>query len=702
MSQAAVLAKPARALDRLIAPRSVALIGASPDAGKLPGRPLAYFRRYGFKGTVHPVNPKYAEIDGVRCYPAIDALPDGVDLALILLPAKAVPEALEACGRRGIPFAISIAGGFAEAGAPERQAELIAICRRHGIRLVGPNCVGLLNPRRGVTATFSTVLKTKMPRPGPLALITQSGALGNSLLQSFNDLDVGLAAWVSTGNEADLDVLELAEHFIDDDDVRTIALFIEGLKDGARLQAIAGEARARGKAIVALRGGRSALGRSASISHTGKLAGSNAVWRDLARQAGVIEVGALDELLDAVRALEILGDPRDDAADGLGVLTISGGLGVLISDAAAEVALPLPRFADATQAALRGVLPPQMTVANPVDTALFTDERGFAACAEAVLADPKIGTLLLVLTSLAHDYRALTPWLAKLAGEARARAKHLAVTYLSSSDQLDAGQRQAVQDAGALVLPTAERIVAALGRRRRLADFSGASPAPLHRADGGRTADEFFARVKLPRPAEQICVTLDEAREFAVAHGYPVALKIESADIPHKTEAGGVVLGIADGDALARAWAQIAASVKATMPTARIEGMRIQEMAQGFELIAGCSVDPEMGRVVMVGAGGIWAEILGDAAFLALPVGIEDIKAAIGRLKIAPILAGARGRPPLDIDAAAAVIARLGAAFAAETWVREVDINPLIVRPSGVVAVDTLLVPEPPSNGHSP
>jgi acyl-CoA synthetase (NDP forming) len=242
-------------LARLLRPTSIALVGASPDATKLAGRPLAYLKRYGYQGRIHPVNPKHAQIDGVPCSASIQDLPRGIDLALILLPANGVAQALEACALQGVANAISIAGGFAEAGAADEQQRLTAICQQQGIRLVGPNCVGLLNPALGVTATFSSELKHAMPRSGGVALFTQSGALGNSLLQSFNDLGLGLAYWVSTGNEADIGVLDLMAHAIDDDQVHLIALYVEGLQHGERLLSLSRRARAAGK-IVFVNGGR--------------------------------------------------------------------------------------------------------------------------------------------------------------------------------------------------------------------------------------------------------------------------------------------------------------------------------------------------------------------------------------------------------------------------------------------------------------
>lgn len=686
-------------LTRLLRPASIALVGASPDATKLAGRPLAYLKRYGYQGRIHPVNPKHAAIDGVACSPSIQALPRDIDLALILLPAHGVVQALEECAQQGVATAISIAGGFAEAGAADEQHKLTAICQRTGIRLVGPNCVGLLHPAHGITATFSSELKNAMPRPGKVALFTQSGALGNSLLQSFNDLGLGLAYWVSTGNEADIGVLELVEHAISDDGVELIALYVEGLKQGHRLLDLARRARAAGKAIVVLRSGRSQLGRAAAVSHTGKLAGAWKVWCDVAAQAGILTVDNLDQLLDVATAFDLFGYPSRDGAAGLGVLTISGGLGVLISDAAADVGLELPAFTAQTQAALRSVLPPQMSVANPVDTALFTDEKGYSLCAETVLHDPAIGTLLLVLTRLAHDYTALLPWLERLSGEARAMGKRLAVSYLSSSDTLGAPERRQLVRAGALVLPTAERVVGAIGRRAMAARVLPAGESAGAAAAGG-TVEDFLAQARVPLVSEGVFGDVAAACAFADTHGYPVVLKVVSPDIAHKSEAGGVALNIADAAALQTAWARMQQSVAAYAPQARITGYAVQPMLRGgFELIVGCSVDPELGRVLMVGAGGIWAEVLDDVRFLALPASPDEITRALDSLRIAPILRGARGQGPLDVPAAVAAIHRLARQFHADTGVAEVDLNPLLVRPQGqgAVALDVLVVPRTPA-----
>ena len=682
-------------LSALLKPNSIALIGASPDAGKLAGRPLSYLRRYAYQGKVYAVNPKYQEIDGVRCYASISELPKGIDLALILLPAPSVAEALEQCAQQGVSCAISIAGGFAEAGGKAEQDRLTAICRQYGIRLVGPNCVGVLHPALGMTATFSSELRNRMPRPGKMALFTQSGALGNALLQSFNDLDIGLAYWVSSGNEADIGLLDLVEHALSDDNINLIALYIEGLKNGELLLSLAKRARLKKKAIVVLRAGKSQLGRAAAVSHTGKLAGAWKVWQDVAMQSGLISVDTLDELLDVAVTFESLGFPTPTEMDGLGVLTVSGGMGVLISDGAAESKLPLPQFSPQTQEKLRALLPAQMAVANPVDTALFTNEKGFAACAEAVLQDEGIGILLVVMTRLAHDYKAMLPWLEKLSTAARNTNKCVAISYLSSSDAFDREDRTRLMHSGALVLPTPDRLVAALGHRhsvtRELGTLINHQPSRVP----SQSPADFLTRAGVPQLPEGIFKTIDDAVDFANIQGYPVVLKVASQDIPHKTEAGGVALNLSDEESLRQSWTKMAKSVAAYAPNANIDGYLVQPMIlDGFELIVGCSTDPELGRVLMVGAGGVWAEVLDDVRFLALPASEEEIHEALGSLKIAPILAGLRGQQPLDVAVATRVIQSLAEQFMVDDWIQEVEINPLRVRSMGLgaVALDTLVV----------
>ena len=692
-------------MERLLAPRGVALVGASPDPGKLSGRPLDYLQRFGYAGGVYPVNPKYAEIDGTPCYPSVESVPDPVDLALILVPQGAVEDAVRACAARGIPYAIVIASGFAEAGNQDAQAALVAICRESGMRLIGPNCVGVVHPASGMAASFSTVLKQGMFLAGGLALVTQSGALGNSLLQSFQGVGVGIRTWVSTGNEADLGALEIVDALIDDPQTQAIALFLEGLKDGSRLVPIALRARQAGKPITVLRAGKSEAGRRASLSHTGKLAGALGAWRGAVSHGGLLEVATLEEMVDLCLALQVAPPRTMPDHPGLAVLTVSGGQGVLVTDRASELGIDLVAFGDATRERLRSILPAQASVANPVDTALFADDRSYMRCASIVLDDPNTQVLLLIVSSLAHHYSEISQPLVELAERARAAGKLVCVTYLSASDPLPGAASRALAAAGALVLPTPERALTAVARvvragravRGAPAPPPAPAPAPVSAPLPGRdlTDGDLLRKAGLPLVPEALCATRSAAVRAAADIGLPVAVKVASRDIAHKSDVGGVAIDLATYAAVARAHDRVLSAARAAEPGARIDGVTVQAMVHGgLELIVGCVVDPELGRVGMVGSGGVLAEVVRDSQFRCLPVGPDEILCMLRSLRLSALLEGYRGGPPLDVRAAVRAIQAAFDLFATQTWMRELDLNPLVVLPAGQGArvVDYLVV----------
>lgn len=691
-------------LECLLNPRGVAIVGASPDVRKLAGRPLAYFGRNGYTGPVHPVNPKHDTIDGRRCYASISEVPDPVDLALILLSAEHVPDAVAACGGRGIPYAVSVASGFAEAGNAALQDRLREACRLHGVRLIGPNCVGLLAVPERVTATFSTEVGRCMPRTGGLALVTQSGALGNSLLQSCNALGIGVRAWVSTGNEVDLGVLDIVDYLVDDEQTTHFAVFLEGLKDGPRLRAVTERARRAGKPILALHAGTSDLGREVSATHTSKLAGGARVWEGVSRQFGIVTVDTLDDLVDLCLALHVFGAPRPRSEDGLGLLTVSGGLGVLLCDLCTAAGIPLPSLAPATAERLRAMLPPAARVANPVDTALFADESQYLSCAEAVLEDERISSLSLILTSLAHDYEELALGLEMLGVRALAAGKRVVLSFLSSSDPLPRELADRLAHAGVLVVASPDRMVRVEASMRRLADIAGRGnfPEATTRTVEPLPPDEdVLAQAKIALPAERLCSTADEACAAAREIGFPVALKAVSPDLPHKTESGAVRLDLHDTDAVAEAWDGITGSLPGDIS---LDGLTVQAMVGGgVEMILACRHDPELGPVAMLGAGGLWAELVEDTAFRALPINDSDVESMLAELRITRLLNGARGRPVMDVAALGAAATRLGDAFLSRPDLAEVEINPIAVLPrgQGVRALDCLLQPAPVNAGDT-
>lgn len=530
-----------------------------------------------------------------------------------------------------------------------------------------------------------------MPASGSISLITQSGALGNALLQGFQRTGLGLRMWISSGNEIDLDVIEISRMLLDDDETQVIALFVEALRDGERFLPLARLARERGKAIVVRRAGRSDAGRMASATHTGKMAGSARVWAGLVRQGGLIEVGSIDEMLDVLLAFEVLGMPAPHEIPGLGVVSVSGGVGVVIADEATDHGLPLPAFLPATQALLREHLGTHIALDNPLDTS-YISESAFCKLAESLLQDPAVGTVLMVYMSLLHDADKLLPPMLDAARHARATGKHLLLSPISANDPLPDEVRARLLQAGVLTLPSVERSVAALGTRSlALRTETGQEQCAQAAVEPGR-ADVAEAAC-IPAPAQRLCTNLSDAMQFAASCGYPVALKVDSPDIPHKTEVGGVALGIVDEAALQHAWDLMNASIARNAPHADVKGYLVQKMIDdAVELITGCSRDAEFGPVMMIGWGGIHAEILQDMQFLALPARRSEIVAALQGLRVHKVLAGARGKPPADTEAAIDAMLRLSEVFLARTDLSEIDLNPLLVRPKGhgIAAVDVL------------
>lgn len=686
-----------RPLATLFAPRSIAVVGASADPTKLSGRPLRYLQRYGYAGRVYPVNPRHEELLGLTCYPSVEALPEAADVALLLSPAGSVPDLVRACAAREVGFAVVIASGFAEAGNPEGQEELRRIARTTRTRVVGPNCVGLLSTASRVTATFSTVLQRGMPEPGPVSVVSQSGALANSILQSLQAMGVGVRHWISLGNEADLSALEVLGSLSEDPETRTVVLFAEGFKDGETFVSVARRACAAGKTVVLLHGGRTAAGREASLSHTGKLAGASDVGRALARQAGVIQVDTMSDLLDTIRIVSA--GPSE--LKGLSVLTVSGGQGVLLSDAADRHGVSLAKLSDETRKRLAQVLPPTLEPRNPVDVALLGRNDRYFACARAVLGDAGTTHLLWVLSSLANSYEEMRGPLLDLAGEARAAGKRLIVSYLSPYDALPVDDEAKLRDAGVALFPYPEQAVAALGRG---SGATGASVRPDARPVPGRLPGETpgweviersLRRYGIAVPTSRLVADAEAARRAADEIGYPVALKLLAPGLAHKTEAGAVRLGLRTPADLLQAGRDMLAGLPPQLRGAPIEGFLVQEMvAGGIETLVGVRWDTEFGPVLSIGPGGTLTELIRDAFFLALPVTESEVRSALAGTRWAQLLAGFRGAPPADEDALVRTALALGRLYESERWIGEIELNPLTVLPSheGAIALDVLVI----------
>jgi len=700
-------------LDSLLRPRSIAILGASEDFVKISGRPLKFLLDKGYPGRILPVNPKYERIAGLPCYPSIAAVPETVDMAIVAVPAGAVLEALEQCVAKGVRAAVVFSSGFGEMGAAGRDHEgrLAALARRSGLRLCGPNTLGFMNNFERVMATFSQAGEGETP-PGPVGFVTQSGAFGTAIFALARQRGLPLGYFINSGNEADVDFGDLLAYVLEDERIRVVAGYIEGLRDGRKVLRAAARALELGKPIVMVKVARSGAGARAAASHTGSLAGADRVYGDVFRQGGIVRAQNDEQLLDLVSAFVHCPLPQ---GPGVGIVTQSGGAGVLMADRCEELGLQVPELTEETCAALRKVVPAFGAVKNPVDiTAQFiADPELLVRALDLVLADPRVDATVFYLGLME---RAAAKIAADLASIAKRSPKPLLVAWAGAPE---AGLR-ALREAGVCVLPSATRAIDAIqglvlfaeGKRRFVAEREvrtaamhpvSVVPASVEEPAAGerRTlgSDEAFRLLEaygLRCARWRLVTTPAEAGRAAEELGGSLALKIESPDLPHKTDAGGVRLGVSGSASALRAFEEIVAVVRTRRPDARILGVLAQEMVPGgTEMVVGLHRDPQFGPLVMVGLGGVFVEVLEDVAFRAAPLTRGDALDMVRSLRGARILHGIRGRPPADLDALVdALLALSRLATDAGQAIAELDVNPLIVHAEGqgVTAVDALVV----------
>ena len=690
-------------LRSLLAPRSIAVLGASSDLGKLNGRVLAYLGDKGYPGHVFPVNPKYAHIGDWPCYPSVADLPGPVDLAIIALPAKLVAGAIRECGRARIPAAIVFSSGFSETGEAGRslEAELVQAARAAGVRMLGPNNLGLVNAFERVHATFSQYANGETAE-GPVGFVTQSGAFGTAIAALARRRGLGLGYFVNTGNEADISLAEVMAEIIADPRIRVGAAYIEGFKDGPGILSLAEAALAAGKPLVLTKVGRSNAGERAAASHTGSLAGEDAVFDGIARQYGVLRARNEEHMLDLV---EVLARCELPAGNGVGIITQSGGAGVLMADRAEELGLGVPVLAAATQDRLRPVIPGFGALGNPVDvTAQFiADPSILRESVIAVLADPQVHVAVVWLQLM----DAYVDVLADIFGQIKEAAqKPFVVCWVAAPEAALAALRQR----GIAVLRGAEPAIDAVAgligyaeaRRHWLADAAARTalslPVPALPAAAGPVASvegaRLLAQAGVRLAPHALALSGAEAVAAADRLGYPVALKIESPDILHKTEAQGVRLGLADGLAVEAAYAALIASANAFNPDARIDGVLVQAMAAGeVEFVIGLKRDAVFGTVMMAGLGGVLIEVLKDVAFRKAPVTKAEAGRMLDELKGRALLAGVRGKAPVNRARLAQLISAVSCfGAAAGDRLRELDLNPVLLSQGDAIAVDWLML----------
>jgi len=696
-------------LARFLNPRAVAVVGASSDLTRIGGQPIRLLTEFGYGGEVYPVNPKYAEIKGLRCYPDVAAVPKPCDVALIALAAAHVPGVIEACGRAGIPYALVLSAGFSEVGGKglSLQAELVDAVRKSGVRVNGPNCLGMLNLKDGVRNGFGGTLMLDTLKTGPIAMVTQSGGFGFGALAIAAHYGVGMNYAISTGNEADLTALDWLEAVIELPDVELAVAFLEGISDGRRLIAIGERALELGKPILAWKVGNTGAGRQAAASHTARLTAGYELYRTAFRLGGFIEVRDIDDLVDICKAFRGRKLPKSNR---VAVITASGGAGVLLADRCVEEGLELPPLAEATVAKLREYVAAFATVANPVDATPQGYNDSFASYNRLigdVLADPNIDAVI----ARSPRGAAASVWAKNFVEMLRTIDKPVLINWPTSPDD-NADVVEFLESNAVPVIMAPGRTAHALAALNDYAQKRKRFEATGRRADervvaaqkldlagtgtlGEHRSKALLASYGIP-VVEEMLFSADELAGLERAPlPFPVAVKIESADIPHKTEAGVVRLDIADLEGLKRAGREIVDAARRHKPDARIGGVLVQQMASGLETIAGAVNDPFFGPVVAFGLGGVYTELLKDVTYRFAPFGVQTAKEMIGEIKGAALLRGYRGGPALDVDALAEALSRLSLLAADHAdRIAEIDVNPLFVRPvgAGVVAADALVV----------
>ena len=702
--------RPRHDFSRLINPRAVAVVGASNDLSRIGGQPLKLLTEYGYRGKVYPVNPKYPEIKGLECYPDLGSVPKPCDVALVALSAQHVVGVIEQCGGAGIPFAIVLSAGFGEVGADGAalQQKLVAVARASGVRVIGPNCLGMLNLKDHVRNGFGGTLQLRTLMPGPFAMVTQSGGFGFGIVATAAYYGIGFNYAISTGNEADVSMLELTEHFLERSEVEGVVLFMEGVTDGRRLLAIGERALELGKPILVWKVGNTDVGRQAAASHTARMTTGYELFQAAFRRGGFVEVRDSDDLLDALKVFRARRLPRGNR---VGVITISGGAGVVLADRCIEHGLQLPALTAATTATLRETVVDFASIANPVDATANGYNDNFASynrVIATVLADPGIDQVI----ARSPRGSAATAWSRAFIELARASAKPIVMNWPTSPDD-NAEVMQFLEQNGIPCILAPGRTV------RALAALNGfAQKVHAFEKQPRRVAQRLIAKqsLELPQAAGTLGehhskrilgqygipavreVLLSAAAIAGLEHSplaFPLAVKVESPDLPHKTEAGAVRLGIPDLAGLKTATLDIVASARQHKPNARIDGILVQEMAAGLEVIVGAVNDPVFGPVVAFGLGGVHTELLQDLTHGFAPFDAARAKEMILQIKGSALLTGFRGRPALDIDALADTLARVSLLIADHAdRIAEIDINPLFVRAAGlgVTAADALVV----------
>jgi len=717
--RATVVRRPAGAtgLDAILKPRTIAVIGASRSEDAIGHQILANLVRRGFTGAVFPVNPGAEAIHSIRAYPSIADVPGPVDLAVIAVPAPLVPGVAAECAAKGVRGLVVISAGFREVGreGAEREAELVRVVRRHGMRLVGPNCLGVLNadPSVSMNATFAPV----MPPPGRVAFLSQSGALGLSILDYASEYRVGISQFVSVGNKPDVSGNDLLEYWEDDPSVGVILMYVESFGNPRKFREIASRV-SRKKPIIALKAGRSKAGAGAALSHTGALAADETAVEALLAQAGVLRAASVEELFDMAMALGAQPLPRSPRT---AVVTNSGGPGILTADALEMHGLELATLQPETVARLKPLVPEEASLRNPVDMIATARPSAYRGALEAVLCDDGVDAAIAIFVPpLGVRQEDVAEAITAAARTCRTKP---VLAVLMGREGLPQG-RAALEELGipAYTFPeSAARALAALNHYRAWLERPVTEPTPLpvdraraaailERAqrEGRRRLSELESLELLDAYGIQVAPSRlarseEEAVRLAAECGFPVVMKLSSPAIVHKTDVGGVIVGVRNLQEVRATYERLLQIATTAAPGAQVHGVLVQAQIEGGrETIAGISRDRLFGPLVMFGLGGIFVEVLRDVVFRLAPIDELDAAGMVSGLRGARLLTGVRGQPACDTGALADALRRLSQLAIDFPVIAEVDVNPLLAFEHGAIAVDARVVLAPEAEAGAP
>lgn len=687
----------------ILHPRSIAVIGASRHSNTIGYQILDNLIRYGFTGPIYPVNPKAPVVHSIRAYPSVTAIPDPVDLALIVVPKELVLAAAEECGQKGVKGLVVITAGFAEVGGEgvEREKALLEIVRRHGMRMVGPNCMGVLNshPAVSMNATFAPT----MPPYGPVGFISQSGAMGLSILDYAEELGIGIHQFVSVGNNADVSGNDLLIEWADDPDIRVVLMYLESFGDARRFYRIARELTKR-KPVFVVKAGRTAAGARAASSHTAALAGTDLAADALMEQCGVIRAQTVEELFDYAMAFPRLPLPKGDR---VAIVSNAGGPGIVLADACESLGLRVCELAPGTQAAIRRLVPEEAAVRNPVDLIASATAETFQRVLALVLEDPNIDAVIVSVAPPPLKGRAGDVAEGIVAATA-ARKDIPVLAVLLGRQGVAAGMRNLLRAGtpGYIFPESAARALAAMNRYRKWRERP--EGAVLHfPADGARVgriiaaaaaerreklteaeALEVLGAYGIPTVPWRCVGSEDEAAAAARDIGLPVVLKVVSRTIVHKSDVGGVVVGLESERAVREGYRRMLQRVKERAGVVP-EAVLVQQMIPGGrETIVGCARDPRAGPLIMFGLGGVAVEVLKDVVFRVHPLTDVDAREMVRAIRGFPLLEGMRGEPAADVVGLEEVLQRVSQLAGEHEAILEMDVNPLVALPDRVLALD--------------